>query len=234
MMAEKNDSPKKILIGYLIDIFAPMAIYFLLRKFGLSPFVSLIVGSLIAIASTVVNTVRRKKLDAIGIVVILEIGVSIVWLFLAHNAKLLLIKPSLYSGVAAVYVMINAIVGKPLSFEGGRPMATQGDPQRNIAYERTWERSAKFRKAQRIATFGLGIALLSDALLRIIIVEKFAVDRAIWLSTAPNFFALALFLGFAAFMGRKTKPLVEEQVRQLAAETAAAQNSKSSQNAIAG
>ena len=233
MTTGKTDSPKKILAGYLIDIFAPMAMYFVLRKIGLSEFASLIVGSLIAIGSTVVNTVRRKKLDAIGSIVILEIGISIAWLFLTHNAKLLLMKPSFYSGITAVYVMINSIFGKPVSFEGGRPMATQGDTQRNIAYERTWERSAKFRKAHRISTFGLGIALLSDALLRIVIVEKFATDRAIWLSTAPNFLALVLFLGFAAYMGTKTKPLVEEQIRQLAAETAPAQSSQFSQRSFA-
>lgn len=222
----EQKSPKRVLVGYLIDVFAPMALYFLLLRFGVTPFASLIVGSLIAIASTVVNTVHRRKLDAVGMIVILEIAASIAWLFLTKDARLLLIKPSLYSGITAVYLMVNAFFGKPLTFEGGRIMAAKGDAQRNTAYDRAWERSAEFRRAQRIATFGLGIALLTDAILRVVIVEKFSVERAIWFSTFPNLVALVLFLGFAAFMGTRTKPIVEEQLRQLMAEGASSSSAQ--------
>ena len=111
---------------------------------------------------------------------------SIVLLFWLHSSRMLLIRPSFYSGIAALYLMGSAFAARPLSLEGSKPMATKGDPVRTVAWERAWEESPQFRLAHRVLTFGSGVAFLADAVLRVVVVFRLPIDRAAWLSNLPH------------------------------------------------
>lgn len=208
-------------LSALVDALAPAAAYALLHALGIPSLVALLVGSVVAVVSTAVNTLRRRRLDGIGVLVLLEIAASVVLQLSTRDARLLLLRPSLYTGIGAVYLVITAFGERPLTYEGAKPIATRGDPQRMVAYERTWERSAAFRRIHRAASAGWGLALLADAVLRVVIVSAFPVERAAWLALAPHLTAIALLCGFGALVGRRARPLVEEQLRQMAAERAA-------------
>jgi hypothetical protein len=207
-------------IDALVDAVAPLVTYFVLHALGVPPLAALIVGSLVAVISTVVHTVRRRRLDGVGLLVIAEIAVSILVQYLTKDPRLLLIKPSLYSGLGALYLLSTAFGDRPTTYEGARPMATRGDPERRAAYERAWRCSKEFRVLHRVSTLGWAAAFLADAVLRVVIVYATPIDRAIWLGNVPHVAAIVLLVGFSAMMGRKTKPLVEEQVRKLAQENA--------------
>jgi hypothetical protein len=193
----------KIFLPYFFDIVAPFLAYLVAQQFGARTILALTVGGLIAAASTAVNTIRRKGLDRIGMLVILEIVVSIVMLLVVHDARLLLIRPSFYTAVAAVYLIYTVFVGRPLSYDGARPMATQGDPVRMEAYEKMWDQSAEFRRTHRLVTFGFGLALMVDSILRIIIVYRLPIERSAWLSNVPHAATILLIVAVSAMAGRR-------------------------------
>lgn len=89
---------------------------------------------------------------------------------------------------------------------------------RSAAFARCWERSSQFRRTLRIASFGWGLACLVDAALRVVVVYRFPLDRAAWLSNLPHLTAIALLMGFSALMGRITHRLVENELTQMRAE----------------
>lgn len=97
-------------------------------------------------------------------------------------------------------------------------MGTKGDPLRTAAFERAWERSAEFRSTLRVSAVGWGVAFLADAALRVILVYKLPVARAVWMSNLPTFAALVILIAFSALMGRTTKRIVEKELRQMATE----------------
>ena len=51
-MTDQETSERKIFIGYAVDVFGPLAAYWLTRKLGISVFWGLALGSAIAITST--------------------------------------------------------------------------------------------------------------------------------------------------------------------------------------
>src|SRR4029079_17337368 len=200
---------RNVLIPYIVDIVGPFIAYAIVHWLRAPAFWALTAGGLVAGASTVINTVRRRGLDSVGMLVLLEILVSLVLLVIVHDERLMLIRPSFYTLRAAVYLLYTAVAGKPLTFEAARPIATKGDPSRNASYDQAWATSAEFRRIHTMVTTGFGVALIADSVLRVVIVYTMPVDRSMWLSNVPHTVAMVLFLVVSAMAGRRFKRLVE-------------------------
>lgn len=217
-MKTNSTNPSSIFLGYVVDVVAPMALFFVLNRLGVPPIWSLLLGSAIVLLSMTVNTVRQRRVDRVGILVLVEIAVSIVLLFVWRDPRFLLAKLSLYTAIAGVYLIATSFRGRPLTYDGAFQIGTKGDPVRGAAFARCWERSSQFRRTLRIASFGWGLACLVDAVLRVVVVYRFPLDRAAWLSNLPHLTAIALLMGFSALMGRTTHRLVENELTQMRAE----------------
>ena len=79
--ATQNDAKpvnvSRVFLGYLADIVLPMVLYFVLHRLGFSDLAALAAGIAVALIATIANTVRRGKIDRVGIIVLLEIALSI-------------------------------------------------------------------------------------------------------------------------------------------------------------
>ena len=211
MTPARDTSFARLWLPYLLDIAGPFAAYLLVTAFGASAVWALTAGGLVAGLSTVVNTVRRRGLDVVGALVLLELCASVAILILVRDPRLMLIRPSFYTGLAAVYLLASAAFGRPLTYDGARPMAARGGPERLAAYDRAWENSPEFRMTHRLMTAGFGVALAADSILRVVIVYSVGVQRGAWLSNLPHVAAVVLFIGASALAGRRFKRLVDAQ-----------------------
>jgi len=211
-MNEKPASAWSLWRPYLTDIAAPFIAYALVHALGMRAFWALTVAGLAAGISTVVNTNRRKGIDAVGLLVVLELIVSILVTVFVKDERLLLIRPSIYTAVAAIYLASSAFIGRPLTYAGSRHMAAQGGAARVAAFERAWENSAEFRQTHRWVTLGFGLGLAADSILRVVIVYTIPVERSAWLSNVPHVTAMVLMIAVSALAGRKFSRLVDEQM----------------------
>jgi hypothetical protein len=205
----KTVSMRKIVLGYAVDIAGPLAAYWICTKLGIAPFWGLALGAGIAVVSTVVNTVRRGELDGVGALVLVEMAASIPLLLWLRTPRMMLIRPSFYTGIASIWLIGSAFTAKPLTLEGSKPFATKGDPLRTAAWERAWAELPQFRLAHRLLTFGLGMASMADAILRVVVVYRFPLGRAAWLSNLPHLAATAILLICGALFGRWAAPMVD-------------------------
>lgn len=206
---------RRVLLGYVLDILAPLTAWWVTRWLGISTLLGLGLGFGIAFISAVVNTIRRRKLDKVGVLVLLEMIASIAFVFRLHDPRMLMIRPSFYSGIAAFYVMGSALLSRPLSLEWSKPMATKGDALRTLAWEKTLQQVPQFLLAHRLLTFGSGLALLTDAVLRVVVVYRFPVERAAWLAQLPHLAAGVFLIAVWAMFGRWASPLVDGIQQQL-------------------
>lgn len=201
-----------LLRPYLLDIVTPFLAYFAVAAFGAGAIWALTAAGLAAAISAAVNTLRQRGLDAVGVLVLLEIIASLLIVLFVHDPRLMLVRPSFYTAVAAVYLMYSAVFAVPVSYPGSRAMAAAGGPARIAAYERAWERSAEFRATHRFVTFGFGVGLALDSLLRVLIVYRFPIERSAWLSNVPHVTAVVLMIAVSALAGRRFKRLVDQQL----------------------
>lgn len=211
----KPVSLPRIFLGYAADVVVPMALYYALHRFGISDSLALGASATIALIVTIVNTIRRKKLDAIGILVIIEIVMSIALFLWLKDRRLILAKPSFYSGVAAIYLIVMAFRPKPMNYDAIRNLGSDGDPRRAAAIDAAWDENPKFRTAVRTAEVGWGLAFLADSILRVVIIFNTEPDRAVWLSNIPHIAAIAIIIAFSAVMGKINGRLVDEQFAKM-------------------
>jgi hypothetical protein len=176
---------------------------------------------MVTAVNAVVGTVRRRRLDSIGLLVVAEIALSIALLLITDDPRILLIKPSFYVGFAAIYAFATCLVGKPIGYESAKPFATKGDPERLAAYERAWECSPQFRRKERVITAGWGVAFLADALLRVLVVYSFSADQvseSLLLSQVPGIVLISAALVFTRLQVPTIRTIVDAQQEELAKE----------------
>jgi hypothetical protein len=162
---------------------------------------------------------RRKGLDAVGLLVLVEIATAIGLMVYMRDSRLLLIRPSIYTVVASAFMIVSALSDRPLSYAGARTFAARRGEVFLAAYDRTWHSSAEFRCPHFWVTLGFGHCLAVDSVLRVTIVCGTPAEQAVWLSNVPHMTALVLLFITSAIAGRRFTRLVDEQ--------AAAQTAKS-------
>jgi len=217
-MATQPVSRFRAFLPFLLDLVVPIVAYFVLHGLGVSDVVALTVGGLATGVNATIGTIRRRRLDGIGLLVVLEIALSIGLLFVTNDARILLIKPSFYVALAAIYAFITCIVGRPIGYEAAKPFASRGDPTRLAAYELAWERSSTFRRVERIVTLGWGLAFCADAILRVIVVFSFTpeqIGQSLVLSQLPGVAAIAIAVGITRRFVPTLRRIVEVQLEEL-------------------
>ncbi|WP_274649674.1 VC0807 family protein [Paenibacillus humicola] len=211
----------KALFPILFDLIVPVIGYYILHQLGIGDVVALTVSGMAAGASTTVQTIRRRRLDGVGMLVVIEIVFSIALLFWTNDPRVFLIKPSFYVAVAAIYAWVTCFTGRPFTFDASKPMATKGDPIRTAAYERAWERSERFRRGEKWMTAGWGIALMAEAILRIVVVYRIPgheVGRALTLSQIPAIVIFVLAILFTRWCLGPLKKIVDGYCEEIIGE----------------
>lgn len=206
-------------VPLLLDLVVPFVAYVVLHGLGVSAVIALTVGGLATGVNATIGTIRRRRLDGIGLLVVLEIALSIGLLVVTNDARILLIKPSFYVALGAIYAFITCIVGRPIFYEAAKPFASRGDPALLAAYELAWERSSSFRRVERIVTLVWGLAFLADAILRVVVVFSFTpeqIEQSLVLSQLPGVAAIAVAIGITRILFVPTlRRIVEVQQEEL-------------------
>lgn len=201
-----------IFLPVLFDVIVPIGGYFLLHALGFSAFWALTVAGAGTGVVTLVNTVRRRRLDGIGLLVVLEVALSVALLFVTRDPRVLLLKPAFYTAVGGVFALSTCVAGQPLVYEAGKPFASKGDPHRLAAYDQAWQTSARFRRVLTEVTVGWGIGFLLVSAATVAVVLHFPpshVGSSFALSQLPGVAVFVLLIAFTRLRVRATRPIVD-------------------------
>src|SRR4029453_1417520 len=169
----------RALLPTLLDLVIPTAGYFLLHWAGFSDVWALTIAGSVTAVNAAVITIRRGRLDALGLLIVAEIAVSVALAASTGDPRLVLARPAVYLAVAGVVNLVSCVAGRPLSYTAATPMATKGDPERALAYARAWHHSPELRAIHRQLTAGIGLAMIVYAILRVVIVYSFSTGTAV-------------------------------------------------------
>jgi hypothetical protein len=184
----------RLFFPMLFDLLAPVFVYYLLHVLGVGDFVALLVGGLVSGANAAVDGLRSRQSKNITMLVFLMFVLSIFMVFLTHDARIILLKPSIFVGAAGLY-LLSTTFSTPFLVDSMEPFATEGDPEKITLWRRSWKESAAFRHRLQIATALSGLMLLLEAISRAVIVFTLPVEVSVIASNIPGvglivFFAL--------------------------------------------
>ncbi|MFC4453534.1 VC0807 family protein [Deinococcus sonorensis] len=187
----------------LVDVVAPVALYYLLSWAGLTDVWALSVAGLIPGASVLLHLARRRRVDRMGLMVLTMFALGVALTVWTGDARLVLAKPALFVAVAGVFCL-STLRGRPMLHAVAEPMATHGDPALTRAWHDAWATSVPFQRALRASTAAFGAALLIDAAGRVAVTYTLDLHRAVALANLPGLLALG---GAIVFHLRHVKPV---------------------------
>ncbi|MDT0459282.1 VC0807 family protein [Streptomyces sp. DSM 41527] len=208
----------RALLPLLSDLIVPTAVYYLLHQLGVADVPALIAACAATAGYTVPRMIRRRRVDALGLLVIAELAATAGLLAVSGDARLALLRPTVYLTVAAAVFLLSCWRGRPLTYTGATPMATKGDPERTAAYERSWHNSPQMRDTHRRLTAASAAAMLGYAILNAVIVYSFPVSQADGLQKVPGIaLILAIMVMLRSRVPRLSRIVDAEQQRSAGA-----------------
>ncbi|MEU7435269.1 VC0807 family protein [Streptomyces sioyaensis] len=208
----------RALLPTLSDLIVPTVVYYLLHWLGVADVPALITACAATAGYTVPRMIRRRHVDALGVLVIAELAATAALLAVSGDARLALLRPTVYLTVAAAVFLLSCWRGRPLTYTGAMPMAAKGDPERAAAYERSWHNSPQMRATHRRLTAASATAMLGYAMLNVVIVYSFPASQADGLQKVPGIaLILAIVVMLRSRVPRLSRIVDAEQQRSIAA-----------------
>jgi hypothetical protein len=176
----------------VFDIAGPLVLYQLLRSNGQSTVSALILSGIFPAVGIAINLVRRRKIDAIGILVLAGIIVGTVLGVLTHNAKLVLMEGSVGTVVFGLGCLFSLWTSRPLIYRFALEFIGE-----NTKLGRQFTANLAnpgFRRSFVIMTVVWGVAYLVEAVIRVVVVEVTSISTALTVSKFMPYVVAALLI----------------------------------------
>ena len=161
----------------LIDIVAPIAVYYVARALGATVWVALLAGGAVPALGVLAGLLRGRRADAMGILVLAALAVSAAASVVNGSPRALLARDGLTTGAWACYMYLSLLAARPATFVVSRPLLEGRrvfDPATRrwvrpaaVSWDDLWTRLPRFRRIWRVCTVIWGSAILADAVIRI-------------------------------------------------------------------
>jgi hypothetical protein len=199
---------------HLLDFIVPLAAFYALTAAGLSSFWSLTIGGALTGVVSVVNTIRRGRLDGLGLLVIAEIALGLVLITTTRDPRVVLARSSLYVALAGIWVLASAVIGRPVTVSTSKAFAAKRAGQDGIAaVEWLAANSAPFLRIHRWLSALWGGMFLLYAVVRVVIIYSTSVSRAVSISEIPGIVAIGICLIASRQAGHRLEALANDRLR---------------------
>ncbi len=181
------ETPAPALRGFLwsavIDGLCPFLVYYLVRRHA-SEFASIGWSTVPPAVNSVVTLIRKRRVDIIGVIVILGLAASLGLLLLGGSPRLLLVRDSLITGVIGLAFLASLLFPRPLLFYVLRQITTANDPAEATAWDEDYCLS-RFKFGLPLITAVWGMVLVCEALLRTLFALSPCISVKLFLAVWP-------------------------------------------------
>ncbi|MDQ6874289.1 MAG: hypothetical protein M3042_04385 [Actinomycetota bacterium] len=183
----------------LLDLAAPIIVFYGLRWAGQGVFLALTAGAIAPALSMLLKVAKDRRVDGLAVavlaVLLLSAGVSL----LDGSPRFLAAKDSVLTSAWGGWFFLSLRAKRPLTFRFSRPMlegrkvfdfrGRRWVPPSGESWDQMWRRSPQFRRIWVVTTVIWGIALLLDAAVRVAMAYSLPIDSvpavggAVWIVT---------------------------------------------------
>jgi hypothetical protein len=178
----------------VLDLAAPIIVFYGLRWAGVGVFVALISGAIAPALSMLVKVTEDRRVDGLAVavlgVLLLSAGVSLI----DGSPQFLAAKDGVLTAAWGGWFFISLRGTRPLTFRFSRPLLEgrkvfnfrqrRWAPPSGESWDQLWQRSPRFRRIWTVTTVIWGVALLIDAAVRVAMAYTLPIDSVPGLSGA--------------------------------------------------
>jgi hypothetical protein len=199
-----------------IEIAVPLGVYYGLHSLGASDFAALALAGVFPLARTLFQFARYRTINGLALVVLVTNVVGMLLTFVSGDARMMIAKDSLGSGITGLVILVSAFTAAPIMTKTLRPFLTRGQAANEAAWERlsgTGDFDAILRRCSVI--WGIGFVLESSV--RIAGAFTLPVSTMVWLSTALFAAAFAVMIVITGKVAERAGKLIAADARELVA-----------------
>jgi hypothetical protein len=167
----------------LFDVAVPVGLYYLLTGAGVADTPALVAGGIVPFARSVRSVLRKGRADYLAAMMAALFVLSLILVAFTGSPKFVLLKESMGTVLVGLWSLGSAWTARPMTFHTARPILTRSRPAALRSWDRLAETSGEFRSIQRRLAIFWGAGLLTDAAVRVGIVERYPVHTAAGLVT---------------------------------------------------
>ncbi|MGN6669330.1 MAG: VC0807 family protein [Trinickia sp.] len=172
----------KIKAGTLLEIAVNLFLPWLVYRLALPYLGSL--GALYACAVpplvwSVAEFAKVRRVDALSVLVLLGIGLSILLMAIGGSPRVLLVRESLASGLIGIAFLLSLARDRPLVFYLARATIARQQTGGVARFEALWRERPILRANLRMMTAAWGAALTAETLLRCWLAWHWPVERSL-------------------------------------------------------
>jgi branched-subunit amino acid transport protein len=172
---------RSIAINLVFNIVLPLIAVNALEAHGVKVVEALVISAVFPAIETGFAWNRRRRLDALGAIVLSFITLGAVTSLISGDVHFALAKESFFTATFGLIALASLLRPRPLQFYFGRTFVAAGDPVKEAAWDARWS-DAGFRTVMRRMTAVWGVTYLAEAVVRAILVYELPVNAALVVS----------------------------------------------------
>ncbi|HXA40448.1 MAG TPA: VC0807 family protein [Phenylobacterium sp.] len=194
-----------------LEIAANFILPFAIYSFGsrsLGPVQALMAASGPPILWSIGAFIRERKVDAISILVLSGIALSLLAFAGGGGVRFLQLRENLVAGLVGLVFLGSAAIGRPLIYQLGRAGTRRRAADKVAAFEALRDEPA-FRRAMTAATLAWGLGLVASCALNCGLVFALSIQRFLLVSAPISYGAIGLLTAWTFWYVPREKRLAE-------------------------
>ncbi len=167
---------RSVLPTLVFDVVGPLVAYYGLKAAGLSNVTALVLSGVLPAVRVIGGLILHRKVDAVGLLVLIGIAVGSTVGLASHSAKLVLLEGIVPTAVFGIVCLASLATAKPMMFRFALTFMGP-DTKRGREFADMW-RYDGFRHVFRVITIVWGVAYLIEAGVKALIVESTSISTA--------------------------------------------------------
>ena len=220
MMTNSNQGPARdrsrfqsLAMTAVFDIAGPLVAYQLLRSAGQSAISALVLSGIFPALGVAINFVRRRRVDAIGVLVLAGIAVGTILGLVTHDSRLVLLEGSVPTAVFGLVCLGSLWTSRPLIYRFALEFMGE-DTLKGREFSSLWQ-YAGFRHAFYLFTVVWGVTYMAEAAARVALVELTSTSTALTVSKfMPYVVAGSLVLWMMAYARRARRHRAAQELTE--------------------
>lgn len=173
MMTGKPDVRGSLRRLPLLEILAPLVLFYGLRWLGVDQFVALLAGSVIPAVGAVRGLIAERRISGVRLFVLGTMAVTVAGSFVTGSPRALLLRGAVLTVALGFFLLATLFFRRPFLYEAARVVF---DEEKQRVWERNWDDFPPFRQLLWRISLIWGIACLADAAIRVAVALLLPVD----------------------------------------------------------
>src|SRR5215469_6942662 len=184
---------RQMLPTLIYDVALPIVAFNLLTKYGVSTLLALVTGGIFPAANNIMVWIKSRRLEPLGIIVMIFIAVGTAASLISGSAFFALIKDSFLTATFGLICLLSLLAERPLMFYVNRQFVAGDDPVRLKWWNGLWQ-FENFRRSQRLVTTVWGVSSTTEALLRVAFALVMSPAQVVAISPVMAFGVMTLLI----------------------------------------